>query len=466
MATKPTSKLNWVNDGDPAKISEPTLSKKNQGWLAEEKPPFQWFNWISYITWKWLNYYEEKTDETATALGATNTAVGGLSSTVAAQGTAIGNLNTTVGGHTTDIGGLNSAVGALGSAVSGQGTAISAIQGEQTTQNTAIATKLAKPTSGDASGNVIISDGSGGSTSMTKAAFLKAAAAFTAFGDLIYGGSGGDTAKLAGNKTTKRKFLSSIGDGTDTIGLSWEEGEGGLLPESKNADFTAVSGKRYLLDLTAGIVVAMPPGVAGAQVAFFDVNGLAQQAINRATLNPNGTDKWQGDVGGQPVYLDGKYQYINAYWDTANSQWAWESNGVVIAPKATDVQAGTVSYEEDGQHVSNWSGPMAAISRTIEVYRLGKVVTLNFPDIRTTGNNVASLPITMATALPEKWRPKVEMVVPIFVTSGGVDQTIMGYMKINTNGTITIHRDITTPGFSATTSNVGSYAISVSYKTN
>lgn len=57
MASKPTNKPNWIPSDDVAKIIEPTTSKKNTGWLALEKPPFQFFNWFFNISSKWIHYF-------------------------------------------------------------------------------------------------------------------------------------------------------------------------------------------------------------------------------------------------------------------------------------------------------------------------------------------------------------------------------------------------------------------------
>lgn len=55
---KPTSKPDWVNDDNPAKITEPLASKKLSGFLKEEKPPFQMFNWVFNIVSKWIDYFD------------------------------------------------------------------------------------------------------------------------------------------------------------------------------------------------------------------------------------------------------------------------------------------------------------------------------------------------------------------------------------------------------------------------
>jgi hypothetical protein len=54
---KPTSKPAWVSDDGSTKIKEPTGSKKLSGWLKNEKPPFNYLNWLFNILSHWLNYH-------------------------------------------------------------------------------------------------------------------------------------------------------------------------------------------------------------------------------------------------------------------------------------------------------------------------------------------------------------------------------------------------------------------------
>ncbi len=56
MALKPTEKLAWVSDDGATKIQEPTGSKKLTGFLKNEKPPFNFLNWLfnninHFINW-------------------------------------------------------------------------------------------------------------------------------------------------------------------------------------------------------------------------------------------------------------------------------------------------------------------------------------------------------------------------------------------------------------------------------
>ncbi len=63
---KPT-KPSWAF-GDPSYIIEPSGGKKTVGWLAGEKPPFQYMNWIHVQTKSWLDYLENKVERIAPTL--------------------------------------------------------------------------------------------------------------------------------------------------------------------------------------------------------------------------------------------------------------------------------------------------------------------------------------------------------------------------------------------------------------
>ena len=54
---KPTDLPRWANvSGD---IVEPTEDKKDVGWIAGEKPPAQFWNWLQKNIYDWLSYFDE-----------------------------------------------------------------------------------------------------------------------------------------------------------------------------------------------------------------------------------------------------------------------------------------------------------------------------------------------------------------------------------------------------------------------
>ena len=59
---KPGAYLDWVTDGSAAKQVEPSDPKKLLGWIGNEAPSFQYFNWLFYLLDQWLKYLETTTD--------------------------------------------------------------------------------------------------------------------------------------------------------------------------------------------------------------------------------------------------------------------------------------------------------------------------------------------------------------------------------------------------------------------
>jgi hypothetical protein len=56
MATKPTTLPEWASGGS-ADITEPTLLKKQTGWVVEA-PPHNYFNWWQKLVWQWMVYLD------------------------------------------------------------------------------------------------------------------------------------------------------------------------------------------------------------------------------------------------------------------------------------------------------------------------------------------------------------------------------------------------------------------------
>ena len=57
MSTKPTSLPRWADvSGD---IVEPTSGKKDVGWVSDEEPPAQYFNWLLNLIYLWTRYLSD-----------------------------------------------------------------------------------------------------------------------------------------------------------------------------------------------------------------------------------------------------------------------------------------------------------------------------------------------------------------------------------------------------------------------
>lgn len=58
MANKPISYLNWT-DGAPSKVVQPPSNFSLQGWQAAQAPPFQYMNWLFWLTDQWIQYLDQ-----------------------------------------------------------------------------------------------------------------------------------------------------------------------------------------------------------------------------------------------------------------------------------------------------------------------------------------------------------------------------------------------------------------------
>ncbi len=75
MAVKPTDgHIDWITDDDPAKYIAPSAAKKLQGWVQQEKPPYQYFNWYWRLVDRWLKWADAQSDENIAAIAAEATA--------------------------------------------------------------------------------------------------------------------------------------------------------------------------------------------------------------------------------------------------------------------------------------------------------------------------------------------------------------------------------------------------------
>lgn len=61
---KPSSHLDWAvsNPNPSVNIIEPSSAKKIAAWAADERPPYEFFNWLFFRIDEWLKYFEQTTD--------------------------------------------------------------------------------------------------------------------------------------------------------------------------------------------------------------------------------------------------------------------------------------------------------------------------------------------------------------------------------------------------------------------
>lgn len=62
MATKPSSKPEWMTGITGPEVVEPSAGKKADGWNADERPPREFFNWLFQNISDWIDYLDEVGD--------------------------------------------------------------------------------------------------------------------------------------------------------------------------------------------------------------------------------------------------------------------------------------------------------------------------------------------------------------------------------------------------------------------
>lgn len=64
---KPSSHLDWAvgNPSPSLNIIEPSPAKKISAWASDERPPYEFFNWLFFRQDEWNKYFEQVTDSIA-----------------------------------------------------------------------------------------------------------------------------------------------------------------------------------------------------------------------------------------------------------------------------------------------------------------------------------------------------------------------------------------------------------------
>lgn len=177
-------------------------------------------------------------------------------------------------------------------------------------------------------------------------------------------------------------------------------------------------------------------------------------------------------VSGSTTDFDVRFYSRVNIW--SGNTWAAETTGlmwrVVFAnspmavgiQKATADTEGLISKEELSTHVTNVSGPFATNSVTIHVSKIGRQVTLTFPDVKFNGNST-SAPITFSTNLPAKWAPIANIRQPMSPVLAGANTTNPGMIVISTTGSILAYVNLAAADYGPSTGTQGFSGVSISY---
>ena len=132
------------------------------------------------------------------------------------------------------------------------------------------------------------------------------------------------------------------------------------------------------------------------------------------------------------------------------------SQGVLLP--TTGGTASLLSAYSKFTHNSTWSGPMTPTNGNISIVVIGKLVTLNIPQVLNNGNGVNTF-ITGSPALPAWIRPAILQRPPAVVVNSNV--TEIGSAEVGLDGVIKFYRG--GQNVFTATGNVGFRGLSVSY---
>ena len=205
----------------------------------------------------------------------------------------------------------------------------------------------------------------GGTGATSKAAGFNALSPVTTLGDLIYGSGANTNARLAGNTTTAKQFLSSTGDGTNTTAPAWGTLANGDIPTSltgksyngltltanatgfsvgggttaktlqvnNNLTFSGTDGAALNIGGGGTLGTAAYTASTAYQPADADLSAIAGLAGTSGFLKKTAADTWSLDTG---TYLTGN-QSISLSGDATGSG----TTSISVALAASGVTAGT-----------------------------------------------------------------------------------------------------------------------------
>ena len=115
---------------------------------------------------------------------------------------------------------------------------------------------------------------------------------------------------------------------------------GGLAPEAKSANFTAVAGKHYLVDTSAGAITAtLPAGSSEAAIKFTDASETWD--VNTLTITPAAGQIIDGLAANETLVCDVERGWVELSWN--GSKWVLGSLASTQVAVASATQAGIVS---------------------------------------------------------------------------------------------------------------------------
>lgn len=94
MAARPSLYMDWT-DGGVTKVTEPPAGQKSSGWLSGEAPPFNYLNWLFWLSDQWIQYLDGEINNSGSILvttGNTTNASNQLTTLASTTNLAIGQV--------------------------------------------------------------------------------------------------------------------------------------------------------------------------------------------------------------------------------------------------------------------------------------------------------------------------------------------------------------------------------------
>jgi len=211
---------------------------------------------------------------------------------------------------------------------------------------------------------------------------------------------------------TGQDFRLSVGQAVmfiyDIGGTRWRMiggGGGGLATELQSTGFTAVAGKHYLCNTSAGSFTAtLPAGVAGAVIRFSD--DARSWATNPITITPATGESIDGLAVNTSIVGGMNGQFLQFMWD--GSRWVADSNRI---------PTGAVNACSSSTNANGWtsSGAGVTVATTVSAAELplAGIIDSAIKITAVSGTDYARFRWTMPTGLknstvPVSWYQLVE----------------------------------------------------------
>ena len=76
--SRPSTYLNWIPSNNPSYITQPSGGQLATGWTANERPPYQYMNWVINLTDAWIQWFDSLTFSSVGTIDSVSPSANGL----------------------------------------------------------------------------------------------------------------------------------------------------------------------------------------------------------------------------------------------------------------------------------------------------------------------------------------------------------------------------------------------------